>query len=265
MAVIVTFDKEGIATGWFDPEASSSGWFDQELADSGDGSASISGAVLEGSDVVAGTVTLEVKISGAVTEASDVVAGTIGLAISISGAVLEASDAVAGTIGLAVSINGIVLEDSDAVSGTLEVIAATDVNISGDVLEGSDLVEGRIESERIFMGGAGHPVYYQGKRKKRKLEDQPNKHLQWILDRTIAEYYSEIIEADVPKSVKQEVGEVVRPYIERKAKGIPQRSNIDWQALQQNADAVGTILQIWNEELRANDLEEDDEEFLIMH
>ena len=108
------------------------------------GDVDISGAILEGSDAVAGTVAVVVSISGAVTEGSDVVAGDVDVVVRVSGAVLEGSDIVVGVVSVAVSVSGAIQEGSDAVAGTVEV-EADEVDISGDVLEGSDSVLGFLE------------------------------------------------------------------------------------------------------------------------
>ena len=91
---------------------------------------------------------VEVTISGAVLEGSDSVAGTVGLVVSINGAILEGSDAVAGTVAAVHSISGAVTEGSDAVAGTVDLL----VVVSGDVLEGSNAVAGTIEVEAIAEG-----------------------------------------------------------------------------------------------------------------
>ena len=39
----------------------------------------------------------------------------------------------------------------------------------------------------VGPGGAGYPVYWQGKRRKRRLEDQPNLHLKKVLDDVVNE------------------------------------------------------------------------------
>jgi len=106
------------------------------------GDVDISGAILEGSDVVAGTVAVVVSISGAVTEGSDVVAGDVDVVVTVSGAVLEGSDIVVGVVSVAVSVSGVIQEGSDAVAGAIEVEAADEDDNSLDVLEGSDSVLG---------------------------------------------------------------------------------------------------------------------------
>lgn len=118
----------------------------------------------------------------------------------------------------------------------------------------------------IPMGGAGYPVDWQGKRRKKTLADQPNEHLRQILDRVVAEYYGEIIDADLPKSVKAEAADVVRPFVDKQARGarIPQPARVDWEALQRDADAVSALVRIWSDEIVRQDIDDDDDEFFMM-
>lgn len=109
-------------------------------------------------------------------------------------------------------------------------------------------------------GGAGRPVYWQGKRRKRKLEDQPLKHLDFILNKVVSEYYGDIIASDLPKAVIKEAAAIVKPFTQ--SKGIPKVQSVDWIALQRDADSVGLLLEIWNEELHAREIE--DEEFMFL-
>lgn len=118
----------------------------------------------------------------------------------------------------------------------------------------------------IPMGGAGYPVDWQTKRRKRTLQEQPEKHLRHILDTVVAEYYGEIIESDLPKSVKAEAADIVRPFAENRGARIPKVARVDWEALQRNADAVGSIIRLWNEEVARQDVDDDDDElFMMMH
>lgn len=229
----------------------------------------ISGAVLEGSDSAAGTVTLAVTLSGAVLEGSDAVAGTVAVAVSISGAIAEGSDVAAGTLTVAVSISGAIQEGSDAAAGTLDVEAGAAVDISGDVLEGSDTADGNVdavESSTLLTGGSGYPVDWQGKRRKPTLADRPNEHLRQILDRVVSEYYGEIVASDAPQAVKAEAGKLVKPFADKKGryKAVPKPAEVDWVALQRDADAVSAILRIWSEEVSQNDIEDDDTEFFML-
>ena len=119
-----------------------------------------------------------------------------------------------------------------------------------------------IVPEDGVMGGAGWPVDWQRKRRKLTLEEQPEKHLRWILDKVVAEYYGEIIDSDLPKAVKAEAANVVRPFVARSDSGarVPKVAKVNWDALQQDAKAVGELLRIWNERLA----DDDDEEFLLL-
>lgn len=111
-------------------------------------------------------------------------------------------------------------------------------------------------------GGAGWPVDWQGKRRKLTLEEQPEKHLRHILDKVVAEYYGEIIESDLPKAVKAEAANVVRPFVARGDSGarVPKSAKVDWAALERNAKAVGELFRIWNERV----VDDDEEEFLLL-
>jgi len=96
------------------------------LALQGPSEVNISGAILEGSDSVAGDVDVVVSISGAVAEGSDVAAGTIDVLVVLSGAIQEGSDAAAGT--LEVEAADEVAEESPGVRrGKRRIIRLTDV------------------------------------------------------------------------------------------------------------------------------------------
>tara|TARA_R110000868_G_scaffold201579_5_gene449078 strand:- start:64 stop:507 length:444 start_codon:yes stop_codon:yes gene_type:complete len=112
-------------------------------------------------------------------------------------------------------------------------------------------------------GGAGYPVNWQGKRRKLTLEEQPEKHLRHILDQVVAEYYGEIVEADVPNSVKAEAAKIVRPFVAKQAQGqrVPKVSAIDWAALQRDISAVSALVRVWSDEVAQED---DDDEILLM-
>jgi len=114
----------------------------------------------------------------------------------------------------------------------------------------------------IPSGGAGYPVYWQGKRRKAKLKERPNEHLRYILDKVVSEYYREIVASDVPLAIKREAAAVVRPFVDRKTQGIPNPGVVDWAALQRDAGSVGTILQIWHEEIQ-DEIDREDEEFMM--
>ena len=112
-------------------------------------------------------------------------------------------------------------------------------------------------------GGAGWPVDWQGKRRKLTLEEQPEKHLRHILDKVVAEYYGEIVEADVPKAVKAEAAQIVNPYVEKSRQTrVPKVDAIDWVALQRDVDAVSALMNLWSDEIAKEN--EDDDELLLM-
>lgn len=118
--------------------------------------------------------------------------------------------------------------------------------------------------ETIPMGGSGWPVaYHQGKRKKLTLKDQPDKHIRSILDKVVSEYYGEIVDSDVPKSVKADAARIVKPFAKGSA-AVPMEAQVDWAALNRDADAVNAILAIWNEEIANQEIDEDDDDMMMM-
>jgi hypothetical protein len=114
--------------------------------------------------------------------------------------------------------------------------------------------------------GSGHPVDWQGKRKKPTLREQPEKHLRSIFDKVVAEYYGEIIESEVPQRVKAEAGNAVRPYVAKESSGarIPKSEKVNWEALELDAKAVGEIIRIWREQISRSEDDDDDDDAILM-
>ena len=117
-------------------------------------------------------------------------------------------------------------------------------------------------------GGAGYParINWQGKRRSKTLAEQPNLHLRQILDRAVSEFYGEIVDADLPKSVKTEAANLVKPFADKKAryKAVPKPAEVDWKALERDAEAVAALIGLWNAELAAKAADEDDDETILM-
>lgn len=109
------------------------------------------------------------------------------------------------------------------------------------------------------FGGGGSPDFYKKKKKYLKLEDQPLKHLDLILDKVVSEVYG-IIVTELPKQEKQKAIKVVRPYTESKAK-IPQVQSIDWNRFESDIRSVRVLLEIYQNYL--NELEDEDELLLM--
>lgn len=103
----------------------------------------------------------------------------------------------------------------------------------------------------IPIGGAGHPVNWQGPRRKSTYADRPNAHLEHIFDKVVSEYYGEIIHAKLPQDIKREAAAIVKGY--SKAKGIPRVSQVDWDALQRNEDAVQALIALWEDFILEDD------------
>lgn len=115
----------------------------------------------------------------------------------------------------------------------------------------------------IPQGGSGHPVYHQGKRKKLTLKDRPSDHLNDIFRRVVAEHYGQIVESDLPKSVKAEAAAIVKPFAKTK-KRVPSVMQVDWDALDRDAAAVSAILALWNNEIAQQAIDDDDEDILML-
>jgi hypothetical protein len=101
-------------------------------------------------------------------------------------------------------------------------------------------------------------VYYQGLRKKRIHKPRFDE----VINKAVSDIYAEIINADLPKSVKREAAQVVKPY--STTTGIPAPSKIDWKALETDAKRVQLLLQIWSDELLQREIDDEDE-FLLLN
>ena len=123
---------------------------------------------------------------------------------------------------------------------------------------------------RSGLGGDDAPrkgIDWQVKRRKLTLRERPEAHLRDILDRVVSEYYGEIVASDLPQSVKKEAAAVVKPFADKEArfKSVPPVAQVDWNALQRDADAVSAILRIWSDELAQREIDDEDEFLMMMH
>lgn len=118
--------------------------------------------------------------------------------------------------------------------------------------------------EVIVRGGGGaiYPVYYQGRRKrKRKLEDFPNRHLDFILDKVVSEIFGEIVDAQVSTEIKADAYEIVAPFIREEPNNTFQ---VDWKALQKDFQRVNHLIYLWQEEILSREIDDEDELLLLM-
>lgn len=125
--------------------------------------------------------------------------------------------------------------------------------LSFDDIQVVDVVSVTETGEPELIGG------HFGKKKRKDYEPREEEKVRVTLDRVISEYYGEIVNSDLPLSAKEEAAEAVKPYTS--AYGIPQVSQVDWNALNNSLDAVSRILSIWQAEVLA---QHDDEETLFM-
>lgn len=85
-------------------------------------------------------------------------------------------------------------------------------------------------------GGAGHPIY-----KRRKWRELRN-----LVDENLQEAYEEIVAAGLPKEVTAEAVRAVKPFADKSArfKSVPRASEVDWKAMQRDADLARSLLDI---------------------
>lgn len=116
-------------------------------------------------------------------------------------------------------------------------------------------------------GGAGYPVgiYWQGKRRKKRLIDQPNLHLKKILDDVVRELYGEISE-DAPADVQAKAAKLVKPFVAGKAKklAVPPESAVDWSALERDGNRVQALVALWRKQEIEREIEDEDEYMLMV-
>lgn len=76
-------------------------------------------------------------------------------------------------------------------------------------------------------------------------------------------YYRKIIESDAPKAIKREAAAIVRPYTKKKSAAIPKVREVDWRELALVTEILNALIRIWIEEVKAAEIESDDEEWMM--
>ena len=110
----------------------------------------VSGASIDGSDVVAGTASATVAITGAISEAADTVSAAFSSVIGVASAVLESGDLIAGSVdstGLR-SVAGAIQESDETVSAGVAPIVHGEVSLT----EASDQAAGACSAVTALMG-----------------------------------------------------------------------------------------------------------------
>ncbi len=158
----------------------------------------------------------------------------------------------------ALSING--TADLDAIG---QLLAAGSIFITGVAALTSGAVDAGVAG---IPGGSGYPVYWQGKRRKRRLEEQPNLHLKKVLDDVVNELYGELTEDDVPPAVQAKAAKLVKPFVAKKSKtlAIPPVAAVDWAALERDATRVRQLIALWRKQEEDVEIEAEDEYLLMM-
>lgn len=96
-----------------------------------------------------------------------------------------------------------------------------------------------------LIGGAGYPVW----RKIPKKSASNDLEKLWKL--VASEYYGQIIESDAPQEAKKAAASIVKPFAEKqgKFKSVPKPAEIDWAALERDAEKVSALLKLWQEQV----------------
>ena len=166
--------------------------------------------------------------------------------------------------------DGLSLSSTGLLTGTPTTAGAYSVTITATNAGGSDadVFAGTVGAAAgaATPGGSGYPVYWQGKRRKRRLEDQPNLHLKKVLDDVVNELYGELTEDDVPPAVQAKAAKLVKPFVAQKDKklAIPPPAAVDWAALERDATRVRQLIALWRKQEEDVEIEAEDEYLLLM-
>lgn len=113
-------------------------------------------------------------------------------------------------------------------------------------------------------GGGGGGGYYPSIRRtgganwrKRKWDKEVEK---WI-DTSVAEKYADLTASGVPKDVRKEAAAIVKPFAD--TRGVPKPDAVDWEALAGEARAARDLLALWSRQVRAREIQDDDEAVLM--
>ena len=108
-------------------------------------------------------------------------------------------------------------------------------------------------------GGAGRPIY-----RRRKWREVRN-----VIDEGLQEVYADMLDAGLPRDVMGEAVKLVKPFADKAArfKKQPKVSEIDWKAMQRDAQLARQLLDIHEAYIGrlawAQLLEEEDEILLL--
>ena len=198
-------------------------------------------------------------------------AGQVGVAYS---ATLAATGSTPITWAVTVGVlpAGLTLSSSGVLSGTPTVDGSYAFTVEATGPGGSDTQDYTLDIAVAATpsgqtpGGSGYPVYWQGKRRKRRLEDQPNLHLKKVLDDVVNELYGELTEDDVPPAVQAKAAKLVKPFVAKKSKtlAIPPESALDWSALEKDAARVRQLIALWRKHELDAEIDAEDEYLLML-
>ena len=167
---------------------------------------------------------------------------------------------------------GLTLSSAGVLSGTPTVDGSYDFTVEATGPGGTDTQDYTLDIIAAAVatgptpGGSGYPVYWQGKRRKKRLEEQPNLHLKKVLDDVVNELYGELTEDDVPPAVQAKAAKLVKPFVAQKDKklAIPPPAAVDWAALERDATRVRQLIALWRKQEEDVEIEAEDEYLLMM-
>lgn len=156
---------------------------------------------------------------------------------------------------------GWTLSSGGVLSGTCNVYGLYSFTVEATNAVGSD-------TQALTVRVMQHiPVDWQGRRRKRTLAEQPNLHLDRILDEVIAEHYRDLTEDDVPQEVQKQAAAIVKPFAEKSVRrsAIPPPSRIDWEAMKRDTAQARRLMELWQRYMYEAMIEDEDEQLLLLN
>ena len=95
-------------------------------------------------------------------------------------------------------------------------------------------------------------IYWGEKKRKKEYKD-----LDWIVDKSISEYYGVLTDESQPEKVRKQAAKIIKPYAEDK-KSVP--VSVDWDKLEADLDRVMKLLGLYQQRMKI----QKEDEFWIM-
>ena len=132
------------------------------------------------------------------------------------------------------------------------------------------LTSQEVQVDKIVYGGG---IDHQAKRKKAKIEDKPNQHLDEIIAKSFKQVFNKLTDKKTPKEVQKKANKIVSEYAETYR---PTFNEVNWDEFNRDLQAVQRLFALYNKEFSENQkaisekllfdlIENDNIEFLLMH